>query len=123
MLKRKLIGWVAAGVLAGAPAIGMARTHHVTAAAAPSSVLTQSSAAKPVAATKLISHKKKATKARRSAKKKAAKHRATKTRHTVRNATRKTKKAYSSCYQTNEKRNPGENRGFSVDSESFGWLY
>jgi uncharacterized protein YcfJ len=29
----KLMKWMAAGVLVGAPAIGLARTHHVTAAA------------------------------------------------------------------------------------------
>ena len=33
MKSMKLMKWMAAGVLIGAPAIGLARTHHVTAAA------------------------------------------------------------------------------------------
>src|SRR5690349_9947169 len=93
VMKRKLIGWIAAGVLAGAPAIGMARTHHVTAAAPTSAVSESPAVAKPVAKTKLIAHKKKAIKGRKPVKKHKAKHRATKTRHTRRHAVKKTKKA------------------------------
>jgi hypothetical protein len=83
MMNVKLMKWVAAGVLAGAPAMVLARTHHVTTAAAPLAAITTTPiAATPVA--KLAAHKKisrtrKATKAH--VRKAATKHRALKARH------------------------------------------
>jgi hypothetical protein len=82
MMNAKLMKWVAASVLAGAPAIGLARTHHMTTAAAPLAAITTTPSAAPV--TKLAAHKKVAhvRKASRSHVRKAAtKRRATKARH------------------------------------------
>jgi len=62
-----MIKWVAATVLAGAPAIGLARTHHVTTAVSPlsaSAVLTST----PSAPTKLVSTHKRSVKHRRAVK-------------------------------------------------------
>ena len=67
MLNRKMIKWVAASVLAGAPAIGLARTHHVTTAVSPlsaSAVLTST----PSAPTKLVSTHKRSVKHHRAVK-------------------------------------------------------
>jgi len=67
MLNRKMIKWVAATVLAGAPAIGLARTHHVTTAVSPlsaSAVLTST----PSAPTKLVSTHKRSVKHHRAVK-------------------------------------------------------
>lgn len=67
MLNRKMIKWIAASVLAGAPAIGLARTHHVTTAVSPlsaSAVLTST----PSAPTKLVSTHKRSIKHHRAVK-------------------------------------------------------
>jgi hypothetical protein len=61
MMSMKLMKWVAAGVLAGAPAIGFARAHHVTAAAPLSAISSMSSKISP--AKLATAHRKLASKA------------------------------------------------------------